>query len=109
MWRARWILLVVGVLLLNGRSGWAETRPIEQLPDDVFRWSTLWTDIPKEMADVGKHQGALAGVTWGPTKGTVKILEDTTREIWGVLKEDDRQPKLQGRGHPKGVIFEYTF
>ena len=108
--RAAW-MVSSAVALMLGVTGiaFAEDRPLEQLPDDVFRWSTMWTNVPKEMAEVGHEDGALAAVTVGPAKGAVRMVEATTLDVWHAVKENDREPKHLHPDDPKGVVFRYTF
>ena len=87
----------------------AESRPLEQLPKDLLRWSTLWMDIPKQMYEVGQEEGPLAALTWGPTKGTAVMLQSTTQELWDVVKPDKRPQRSQGVDNPKGLIVRYEF
>lgn len=83
----------------------AATKPIGQLPKDVVRWSTIWVEIPKQMVNVGKEQGPLAALTWGPVKGTVSFVQSAVKEAWETAKADDR-PKNKGSN---GSIFRYVF
>jgi len=102
-------MVVMGLLMSAGASVSAESKPIEQLPKDVVRWSTLWVNVPKEMVEVGQEYGPLAALTWGPTKGTAVMIESTTEELWKAMKPDKRsRRRLEGDG-TKGLIFRYEF
>lgn len=101
--------LVISGVMFGLPLVFAESRPIEQLPKDLLRWSTLWMDIPKQMYAVGQEEGLLAALTWGPTKGTAVMVQSTTKEVWDVVKPDQRPHQRQGRDSPKGLIVRYEF
>lgn len=87
----------------------AESRPIEQLPGDVVRWSTVWMAIPTEIAKETREHGPVAGFMWGPAKGTAIMLNSTSREIWKASTAPDRPSIAPKRSNPKGPIFRYDF
>ena len=65
---------------------------------------------PQQMLEVGRDEGPLAALTWGPTKGTVKLIESTTKELWDVAKPDKERPgRRPGGDGPKGLIIRYEF
>jgi len=110
--RSLWRFVIVGAsvwMLAGVLSAFAASRPIEQLPKDLARWSTLWAAIPKSMAKVGQDDGPLAALTWGPVKGTVVLVESTTKEVWNTVKPDQRPGHRLRSQHPKGLIFRYEF
>ena len=79
---------MVGVWLAATASASAEGRPIRQLPSDMARWSMSWTEVPKQMVDVGEEYGPVAAVTWGPVQGVASMLTSTTKELWDIMKTD---------------------
>ena len=87
----------------------ADTRPIEQLPKDLWRWSTLWTHIPEEMANVDKQEGAVSAATWGPTKGVAVMVQATADEVWKTVKPNQKKRRGQQYNEPVGVILRYEF
>ena len=86
----RVVVGMVGVWLAATASASAEGRPIKQLPSDVVRWSMSWTEVPKQMIDVGEEYGPVAAVTWGPVQGVASMLTSTTKELWDMMKADER-------------------
>lgn len=105
------IWFVVGMAVALGMHGMAlaaESKPIEQLPGDVARWSTTWAEIPKQMFQVSRDEGPLSGVTWGPAKGTALMIRSTTDAVWEMLKPE-QPPVHQGRDRAPGVILRYEF
>ncbi len=101
--------VVLSGMMIGPPLVFAESRPLEQLPKDLLRWSTLWMDIPKQMYEVGQEDGPLAALTWGPTKGTAVMVQSTTKELWDVVKPDQRPHQRQGQDHSKGLIVRYEF
>ena len=87
----------------------AATKPLNQLPADVARWSTLWVAVPKDMVEVGREHGPLAALTWGPAKGMTTFVRSTANEIWDTVKPDKTRSRLASRGRPTGAIFRYQF
>jgi len=96
-------------MLVGVPPAFAASKPLEKLPEDIARWSTLWVAIPKSMAKVGQDDGPLAALTWGPVKGTAVLVESTTKEVWDTVKPDQRLGHHPGSQHPKGLIFHYEF
>lgn len=90
-------------------SAFAASRPIEQLPEDIARWSTLWVAVPKSVVEVGRVHGPLAALTWGPAKGLAALVESTTNEVWNTVKPDEKPSDRPRSQHPKGLIFRYEF
>jgi len=107
--KPRSLPVAVSVGLLISPAAFAESRPIEQLPGDVVRWSTLWVAIPKSMVEVGQEDGPLAALTWGPVKGTAALVESTAKEVWDTVKPDHTPGHRPNSPHPKGLIFRYEF
>ncbi|MBI2884762.1 MAG: hypothetical protein HYY15_01145 [Candidatus Omnitrophica bacterium] len=99
-----------------GIAVWADSRPIQELPKDVVHWSTVWTEVPKQMVEVNRDLGPLAALTWGPAKGTVVMLQTTGEALWNTLKYEE-STKQRRRASPsygsnksiKGPIFRYEF
>ncbi len=104
------IAVVMGVMLVAGRAGlvYAENRSIEQLPDDLFRWSTMWIKIPQEMMVEGQEPGPLAALTMGPANGTAAMVEETGQDVWSAAKPDKRPGHRRPDGG-SGAIFCYEF
>lgn len=107
--------LVIGLLISAGSYGipfaWAEGRPMKQLPADLVQWSTLWMEVPRQMVEVGKDDGPVAAVTWGPAQGAAMMIQSTTKKLWDAIKPDQRP----GSGFDSdddettGLIFRYEF
>ena len=113
MRRCIWVLGLVMASWLGGMSFlFAESRPLKQLPGDLVRWSTIWKDIPQQMYEVGQESGPVAAVLWGPTKGTAVMVQSTTKELWSVMKPDQRQDHDSydvEEDSPTGLILRYEF
>ncbi len=109
--RRVWLVvgIMVGAIVCGSPVVLAESRPIEQLPQDVVRWSTLWTAIPRQMYEVGQEEGPLAALTLGPAKGVATFVASTTEEAWNVMKPDEKPGQPSTRGNPAGLIFRYKF
>ena len=110
--RARFGMVTALMVLMSASAAmpaWAEGRPIEKLPGDVVRWSTMWMMIPAEIAKETREHGPVAGVMWGPAKGTAVMLDSTSREIWKASTAPDRPSIAPKRSNPKGPIFRYDF
>ena len=111
----RWFVMAVLFGWLWVGWGWvrtayaADTRPIEQLPKDIWRWSTLWTHIPGEMAKVGQEEGVVSAVAWGPAKGTAVMIEATADELWSTVKPNQKKRRGQRYEQPLGAILRYEF
>jgi len=111
MWRAALRVAMAVAIIVSGESlVSAESKSLDELPVDVFRWSTLWVSIPQEMHQVGRHEGPLAAMTWGPVKGTAALMGTATKEVWRAAKPDRRpghySPTRKG---PSGLILRYEF
>jgi hypothetical protein len=87
----------------------ADTRPIEQLPKDIFRISTLWAHIPQGMADVGREEGVASALVWGPARGAAVMMQKTSDEIWSTVKPNQKKRRGERRNEPAGVILRYEF
>ncbi len=101
-------LLAVSVMC-TGIAMCAESKPLRELPTDLMRWSTLWTAIPRQMYEVGQEDGPLAAVTWGPTKGTAQVIQQTTEELWNAAKPDHRPGHESTVKGSNGVLLRYEF
>ncbi len=88
MMRARMTAAVVGVWCGTMATASADARPLKQLPADVWRWSMSWTEVPKQMLEVGQEYGPVAAVTWGPVQGASSLIGSTTKELWDIMKAD---------------------
>ena len=110
MARGLWIgMISTALLMLHAPSALARSRPIGQLPKDLVRWSTLWVSIPQQMYAVNQEQGAVAALTWGPTKGAAMMIHATGKEVWDVMKVDESR-RLSSREHKTGqMLFRYEF
>ncbi len=100
--------VLVGVLC-GTTTAMAKSRPIQQLPSDVVRWSTLWVAVPEQMIAVGRDDGPLAALTWGPAKGTVALVQHTGRAVWDVVEPDENPVHRARANTPQGVILRYEF
>lgn len=100
--------VLVGVLC-GTATAMAKSRPIQQLPGDVVRWSTLWVAVPEEMVAVGHDEGPLAALTWGPAKGTAVLVQQTGQEVWDIMKPDENPVHRSRASNPQGVILRYEF
>ena len=93
-------------------AAWAESRPIQELPKDVVHWSTVWTEVPKQMIEVNRDLGPLAALTWGPAKGTVVMVRTTGEALWNTMKTEGSAPPRSSDARAKdinGPIFRYEF
>ena len=111
MLRVRETIVLAFILFFSGIPfSSAGSRPMEQLPKDILRWSTLWMKVSQGMYDVHQEDGPLAAVTWGPAKGTGMFLYSMGKELWDGAKPDER-PGHRSRqdSSVKGVIFSYEF
>ena len=105
------IKIVAFMLMAIGTDTYAlaASKPIGQLPKDVMRWSTMLVEIPKQMVNVGKEQGPLAALTWGPVKGTAHLVESTVKEAWSTVKPEQKQARRPEDERLGGPIFRYEF
>ena len=87
----------------------AEARPIKELPRDVLRWSTLWSHIPRQMVDVGREEGVVSALTWGPVRGTAVMVQKTGDEVWSAVKPAQNTRQGVHRNDPVGAILRYEF
>jgi len=103
--------VIIGlVAFLGGETvALAATKPIQQLPADVARWSTLWMNIPSSMVEEGQEHGPLAALTWGPAKGTAEFARATKEEVWDSLKLDQSQGYRSRTRREIGPVFRYEF
>ena len=111
MRQAGWIAVWTLCLMIAAAPAWAKPRPIDQLPDDVLRWSTMWIKVPQEIGEVNREAGPLAAMTVGPAVGTAKMVQRTGRDIWEAMLPDQRpgmRTSSKGRG-PAGPVFRYEF
>ena len=102
MRRAFWITVMVAGTIGVASVQAAESKPIEELPADLARWSMLWGELPKGMYAVEREEGPLSAMTWGPVRGTVMVVDATAKAIWDAAKQD----KHGGR---PGVLLRYEF
>ncbi len=105
------VMMLILATVVGEGSVLAATKPLNQLPADVARWSTLWVAVPKDMVEVGREHGPLAALTWGPAKGMTTLVRSTASEIWDTVKPDKnkKRSRLANRGRPTGAIFRYEF
>ena len=73
-------------------------KPLSKLPHDVANLATGWTAVPQEIAEVSRDRGPLAGIAWGPIKGSTRFMEN----VAGTL---NRETLSSG----SGKVFSYTF
>ena len=110
MKRVLFVVITMVALFIGGdRYAFAASRPIQQLPADMVRWSMVWTVVPEQVYSVGREHGPLAALTWGPVKGTAKLIQSTVKEAWGTVKSDKNRVRYARSNRPKGVIFRYEF
>ena len=101
--------IVLGIGMSLSSVVFAESKPIEQLPKDIARWSTMWVEIPEQMVRVGQEDGPVAALTVGPAKGTAKFMQSTGEEVWKAVKPDHRPGHQPGEDTPRGAILRYGF
>ena len=107
--RYGWFALAA-IAICNATSvGWAATKPIDELDDDVTTWSTMPLDVPKTMVDVGKQEGPLSAVMWGPAKGTAVFIRSLTAETWKTLKPERETTPGVHHKDPVGPVLRYEF
>ena len=106
----RRLLVISGFVatLLVPELAVAKSKPLQDLPKDLLRWSLCWIAIPQQMAEEHRDNGPLAAVALGPPKGTAAMVESTTRELWEAAKPDQRRGPAR-KSDVKGVIFRYEF
>ena len=101
--------VVLGIGMIVSSAACAESKPIEQLPKDLARWSTLWVEIPQQMVHVGHEDGPLAALTVGTTQGTAKFMQSTVEEVWKAVKPNHRPGHQLSEDTPRGAILRYEF
>lgn len=101
--------IIVGAVMVGASGAQAQGRSIKQLPSDLVRCSLLWTEVPKQMVAVGKDDGPVAALTWGPVKGTAVMIESATKGVWTVMKANRAAQRYSSRKNPNGPIFRYEF
>ena len=112
MGRARWIVAaMVGMWSGMMAIASAEGRPLKQLPSDLVRWSMSWTEVPKQMVNVGEEYGPVAAVTWGPVQGAASMVQSATTELWGIMKADKqaRRSAAAPRRSTGSALVRYEF
>ena len=102
-------VVVAGVCGLMTASQAAQGKPIQELPGDLVKWSTLWVEVPRQMYGVGQDAGPLAAMTWGPVKGTAMFVNVTTKALWDAAQSEKRQGHRPTSGQPEGPILRYEF
>ena len=103
------VIIGLVALLCAETAALAATKPIQQLPADVARWSTLWMNIPNSMIEEGQEHGPLAALTWGPAKGTVEFARATKKEVWDSVKPDQKRGYRSRTQREIGPVFRYGF
>ena len=102
-------VVVAGVCGLMMAAQAAEGKPIQELPGDLVKWSTLWVEVPRQMYGVGQEEGPVAAITWGPVKGTVMFVSATTKTLWDAAQSEKRQGHRPTSKQPVGAILRYEF
>ena len=102
-------MVVAAVCSLMTAAQAAQDKPIQALPGDLVKWSTLWVEIPKEMYSVGQDAGPLAAVTWGPVKGAAALVNVTTKTLWDAAQQKTPQGRRTKGGQPVGPLLRYEF
>lgn len=97
-----WMTMLIAGLSVSVAAYAADSKPLEDLPSDLARWSTLWMELPRQMYGVGQEEGPVSAMTWGSVRGTVKLVNTTSKALWDAAKQDQRP----GKGH---AIFRYEF
>ena len=87
----------------------AQGRPIKQLPADLARWSMSWTEVSKQIVEVGQDYGPVAAVTWGPVQGAASMLNATTQELWDLMKADKAARQSARRPSSGMALVRYEF
>ena len=100
---------IIAALIGAAPCVFAESKPIEQLPGDVVRLATEWTAIPQQMYAVGREEGPLAALTWGPAKGAAVMVQSTTKDVWKAVKPDKTPGHGSRERNVKGLVFRYEF
>ena len=108
---AGWIGVWTLCLMIAAAPAWAKPRPIDQLPVDVMRWSTMWIEVPQEIGEVNRESGPFVAMTVGPAVGTAKMVQRTSLDLWDAMLPDTRpgmRASTKGRG-AAGPVFRYEF
>ena len=108
---ARSLFMIMGMAIALGMVGTvfaAESKPIEQLPGDVVRWSTTWMEIPNQMVQVSRDEGPVSGLLWGPAKGTALMIRSPTAALWEMVRPEQRAVP-PGREQGAGALLRYEF
>jgi len=79
-------LIVFGIFMNWLSTGFAQTRPIENLPKDVVNLTTVWTEIPK-----------------GPTT----FMRSTAEQLWEVVRPDAH--RVVRPDEPSVLALRYAF
>ncbi len=107
MWRVLYrVVIALSVMMSDASVASADNRPVEQLPADIVRWSTLWTLVPEQMAESHLAQGPVAGVTIGVARGVAKLVCVTGEEVWHIARTDRRPGH---RHEPGALLLRYEF
>lgn len=110
MSQIRWVIgLMLWIWLSGVPVSSAESRSLKELPADVVRWSTLWIAVPQQMYQAGQESGPIAALFLGPTKGTAAMLQSTTKELWSMMKPEQRPGDDSARKHAEGLVVRYQF
>ena len=96
-----WMATVIAGFSWSIAAQAAEPKPLRDLPSDLAHWSTLWMELPKQMYGVGREEGPVSAMTWGSVRGTVMVMNATSKALLDAAKQDERP----GRG----AIFRYEF
>ena len=108
LWRVTGLVMVLVFVASGMPAVYAQSRPLGQLPADLWRWSTVWAYVPQQMYAVGIDHGPVAAVTWGPAKGAVLMIHSTTQDVWNAAQPDDR-PGRRDDSDMSGPLFRYDF
>ena len=102
-------VVIVGMCGLMTSAQAAQDKPIQALPGDLMKWSTLWVEVPKQMYHVGQDAGPLAAMTWGPVKGAATFVNVTTKALWDAVQQEKREGHQPPSEEPVGPILRYEF
>lgn len=96
-----WMATMIAGLSCSLAAHAADAKPLNELPGDVAQWSTVWMELPRQMYGVGQEEGPLSAMTWGSVRGTVKLVDTTSKMLWDAAKRDP--------GPGRDAILRYEF
>ncbi len=105
------VIMIMGCWMASAASatGAAESKPLNDLPTDLTYWSTMWVEVPRQMYGVGQEEGPIAAMTWGPVRGTVMLVNATTKALWDAAKPETRPAHQSRNKQLLGPMLRYEF